>query len=67
VWVIDTDTLTLWLRNHLEVARRAGLQSSHELAVTIITVEEVLGGWYAVIRRSRDDETLAWAYDRLQQ
>jgi tRNA(fMet)-specific endonuclease VapC len=67
VWVIDTDTLALWLRAHPEVTRQAELLSPAELGVTVITVEEVLGGWYAVIRQARDDDKLAWAYHRLQQ
>jgi tRNA(fMet)-specific endonuclease VapC len=59
--------MALWLRAHPEVTRRAELLTSHELAVTIITVEEALGGWYALIRKARDDDKLAWAYQRLQQ
>lgn len=67
MWVIDTDTLTLWLRAHPQIVRRAEPCSAHELAVTIITVEEALGGWYSVVRQARDDEKLAWAYRRLQE
>ena len=38
-----------------------------QLAVTIITVEEILGGWYTQIRQARDDQQLARAYQALQQ
>ena len=35
--------------------------------MTIITVEEILRGWYTQIRRARQDEQLARAYEALQQ
>jgi tRNA(fMet)-specific endonuclease VapC len=38
-----------------------------QLAVTIITVEEMLGGWYTQIRQARDDQQLVRAYQALQQ
>jgi predicted nucleic acid-binding protein len=37
------------------------------LAVTIITVDEILGGWYTQIRQARDDQQLARAYQALQE
>ena len=57
MWALDTDTLTLWLRGH----------EPDDLAITIITVEEVLSGWYRMIRQARDDDKLVRAYQSLQQ
>ena|SRR5438093_228387 len=67
MWALDTDTLTLWLRGHDKVGQRIEGHAPEELAITIITVEEVLSGWYSVIRQARDDEKLARAYQWLQQ
>jgi tRNA(fMet)-specific endonuclease VapC len=51
LWVLDTDTLTIWLRGQETIAARIAATPPQQLAVTIITVEEVLGGWYTQIRR----------------
>ena len=67
LWVLDTDTLTLWFRGHETIAARVATTLPQQLAVTIITVEEILRGWYTQIRRARDDEQLARAYQALQQ
>ena len=67
LWVLDTDMLTLWLHGQETVAARVAATPPQQLAVTIITVEEVLGGWYTQIRRARDDQQLARAYQALQQ
>ena len=67
LWVLDTDTLTLWLRDQQAVAAQVAIIAPQQLAVTIITVEEILRGWYTQIRRARDDEQLARAYQALQQ
>lgn len=66
-WVLDTDTLTLWLRGHEGVATRIVQTPPQHLAITIITVEEVLRGWYTQVRRARDDAQLARAYRALQE
>ena len=47
MWALDTDTLTLWLRGQASVVQRVDAHPSESLAITIITVEEVLSGWYA--------------------
>ena len=50
LWVLDTDVLTLWLRGQESITARVAATPPHQLAVTIITVEEILGGWYTQIR-----------------
>jgi tRNA(fMet)-specific endonuclease VapC len=35
--------------------------------VTIVTIEEILRGWYTQIRRAKNDEQIARAYAALQQ
>src|SRR4029453_15882896 len=67
LWVLDTDMLTLWLRGQEIVAARVATPPPQQLAVTIITIEEVLGGWYTQVRRARDDQQLARTYEALQQ
>jgi len=53
LWVLDTDMLTLWLRGRETVAARVAVTPPQQLAVTIVTIEEVLGGWYTQARRAR--------------
>ena len=67
MFALDTDTLTSWLRGQPSIVRRIETQSPRDLAITIITVEEVLGGWYAMIRQARDDDQLVRSYRWLQQ
>jgi predicted nucleic acid-binding protein len=42
--VLDTDMLTLWLRGQETIGARVAATPPQQLAVTIITMEEVLGG-----------------------
>jgi tRNA(fMet)-specific endonuclease VapC len=65
--VLDTDTLTLWLRGHTRVCERVAEQDPTELCVSIVTIEEMLRGWYTQIRRAKTDEQLERAYAALQQ
>jgi tRNA(fMet)-specific endonuclease VapC len=67
LWVFDTDMLTLWLRGQEIIAARVASTPPQQLAVRIITVEEMLGGWYTQIRQAHDDQHLARAYRALQQ
>jgi tRNA(fMet)-specific endonuclease VapC len=65
--VLDTDTLTLLLRGHARVCQHVAEQDSNELCVSIITIEEMLRGWYTQIRRAKTDEQIERAYAALQQ
>ncbi len=55
-YALDSNTTTLLLRGHPKVSRRAAAMEAEQLSVTIITVEEILTGWYAQIRRAKKDE-----------
>jgi tRNA(fMet)-specific endonuclease VapC len=67
LWVLDTDVLTLWLRGQETIGARVAATPPQQLSVTIITMEEVLGGWYTQIRQARDDQQLARAYQALHE
>jgi tRNA(fMet)-specific endonuclease VapC len=63
--VLDTDTLTLLLTAHASVVAHA--TESLDLAITIVTVEEILTGWYTQLRRARSEDQLVRAYAELQR
>jgi tRNA(fMet)-specific endonuclease VapC len=65
ITVLDTDVLTLFQRGDPVVVRRVRAQPSPQLAVTIISVEEELAGWYTRLRRARRRDQLAAVYQRL--
>jgi tRNA(fMet)-specific endonuclease VapC len=67
LYVLDTDCLTLLLRGHTEMGRRVVAHDPAELALTIVTVEETLTGWYSQIRKAKRDDQLVRAYAALQQ
>jgi tRNA(fMet)-specific endonuclease VapC len=66
LYVLNTDTLTLWLRGQSRVCERIATHDPAELCVTIVTMEEILRGWYTQIRRAKNDEQIARAYAALQ-
>jgi tRNA(fMet)-specific endonuclease VapC len=65
VYILDTDMLTLFQFNHPRVRQRVASHSPDELAVTIISVEEQVSGWYTQLRRAKKRETLARVYQRM--
>lgn len=67
VWILDTDTLTLFQKQNLLVKQRINQVNIEEIAVTVITVEEQMRGWLDAIRKSSKPERLAWAYLGLRQ
>ena len=66
-WILDTDVLTLFLHGEPSVCQHVASVPPDHLAVTIVTVEEVLTGWYAQLRRARRDDQLVRTYSALQQ
>jgi tRNA(fMet)-specific endonuclease VapC len=66
-FALDSDTTTLLLHGDRTIGQRAAELDPEDLAVTIVTVEEILSGWYAQIRRAKTDDKVLRAYKALQQ
>jgi tRNA(fMet)-specific endonuclease VapC len=65
LYVLDTDTFQLFQDGHELVVARVHAVAPSERAISVITVEEQLSGWYAQLRQAKQPERLAWAYRRL--
>ncbi len=63
--VLDTDTLSLLQDGHPAVVARVATCAAEDLAITVVSVEEQLSGWYRRLRRAKKPEELAKVYDRL--
>jgi tRNA(fMet)-specific endonuclease VapC len=67
LYVLDTDILSLYERGHPVVSQRVRARPTTDLAITVLTVEEQLSGWYALLRRSRTPDRVAVAYQSLAE
>jgi tRNA(fMet)-specific endonuclease VapC len=65
LFVLDTDLLTLYYRGDPIVVRRVDARSPAELAISVLTVDEQLSGWYTLTRQARRPEEIARAYAHL--
>ncbi len=65
LYVLDTDILTLFVNGNPAVIRNVVNHSADGLAITVISIEEQLRGWYTVLRRAKRRDLLAAAYHRL--
>ena len=67
LWILDTDTLTLFQNQHPLVKQYVNNVNTEEIAVTVITVEEQMRGWLDAIRQSSEAQRLKWGYLGLRQ
>jgi tRNA(fMet)-specific endonuclease VapC len=65
LYVLDTDILSLYQTGHPAVVQHVQSRPADQLAITVITVEEQLTGWYTKLRRAKKRDQLARAYQRL--
>jgi tRNA(fMet)-specific endonuclease VapC len=65
LFVLDTDHLTLYYRGDPIVVQRVDAQPPTDLAISVMTVDEQLSGWYTLARRARRPDEIARAYARL--
>jgi tRNA(fMet)-specific endonuclease VapC len=61
-FILDTDHLTLLQHLTPAVVQRVAATPPDDLAITIVTVEEQLRGWLAVVRQHSGSERQTWAY-----
>jgi tRNA(fMet)-specific endonuclease VapC len=64
LWVLDTDHLSLFLAGNQKVRDRIFL-GSNNVALTIVTVQEVFNGWMSQINDPAQSENLTELYTRL--
>jgi len=57
--------LSLLRTGNSTVRSRVALTAPQELAITVITVEEQLNGWYIQLRQPQSDAQLAAVYTRI--
>jgi tRNA(fMet)-specific endonuclease VapC len=65
LYVIDTDMFSLYQHGHAELTAKLDAHPAQDLAITVITVEEELSGWYSLLRKVRRPEEQAEVYERL--
>ncbi|MFT3881627.1 MAG: type II toxin-antitoxin system VapC family toxin [Gemmatales bacterium] len=53
IYVLDTDTLSLYQRNHSSVVSAITVHSTDQLSISTVTVEEQISGWSALARAAR--------------
>ena len=66
-YILDTDCFSLWRKNHPMMVQRVEVNAEN-LAVTIVTVEEVIRGRFNVIRQASEPsqaDKLVLAYTKL--
>ncbi|MBD2775853.1 type II toxin-antitoxin system VapC family toxin [Iningainema tapete] len=67
-YILDTDHFSLWQRNHPVVTTRIQTINPDNLAITIITAEELIRGRFNVIRQASESsqvDKLVSAYMKL--
>lgn len=67
LYILDTNCFSDWQKNDPMMVQRIEVNAEN-VAVTIVTVEEAIGGWLAFIRKastSSQADKLVWGYTRL--
>jgi tRNA(fMet)-specific endonuclease VapC len=55
LYILDTDTLSLYQSGHPRVVQQLLAHLPHRLAISVVTVEEQLAGWQRALSQARDD------------
>jgi tRNA(fMet)-specific endonuclease VapC len=66
-YILDTDHLTLFQHGHSSVVRHVALHPAGAVGITIVTIEESLRGYLAVLARAADGSTRIQRYASLSK
>lgn len=64
-FIHDTDIFSLLTTKYPEVVRRVNAQTAAPCAITVITVEEQVSGWYSFLRKATRPDQIEFAYQSL--
>ena len=65
LWILDTDHVSLFQRNHPQIVNRLEKVAPTDIAITVITLEEQIRGRFDMIRRAASPSELILAYQNL--
>lgn len=65
IYVLDTDHISLFQRRHSLVVQRVEATAPVSIAVTVISAEEQIRGWFDSIRQASTASKLQYSYLRL--
>ena len=65
-WILDTDCVSLLLVSHPQVSRRVTNRGA-DVAISIVTVQELFNGWIARINQAKDTQDLVRLYGKLSR
>jgi tRNA(fMet)-specific endonuclease VapC len=66
MFVLDTDHVSLWLRDHPLVKVRIA-ESAQNVSLTIITVQELFNGWVGRLNDTTDPALIVERYENFWQ
>lgn len=65
-WILDTDHVSLFLRNYSQVSQKIN-EHGADVAITIVTVQELFNGWIVRINVATDVADLVRLYGKLNR
>lgn len=65
LFALDSDTISLLREGNTAVSARVAIQPANSISVPVIVIEEVLSGWYTLIRKAKTPRQVAFGYDEL--
>jgi tRNA(fMet)-specific endonuclease VapC len=66
-YILDTDHISLLLQGHVPVVQRLAAHPPSEIQVTLVTAQELLGGWLPLLQRKQTVGRYVWAYVGLRR
>jgi tRNA(fMet)-specific endonuclease VapC len=64
LWILDTDHVSLLLERHPQVSRKVS-EVGADVAVTIVTVQELFNGWVVRINNAKEIDDVVRLYRKL--